>query len=86
MNIPIPLGGSSNHFSVEIMRKALFGDAYNVTEDADLGLRLTQMGYKIRIIDSETLEESPTTVFAWIKQRIRWIKGYMQTYLSIKKI
>ncbi|MDR1139757.1 MAG: glycosyltransferase [Rickettsiales bacterium] len=81
MNMPIPLGGSSNHFSVEILRKVLFWDAYNVTEDADLGLRLSQMGYKTRIIDSETLEESPTTVFAWIKQRARWIKGYMQTYV-----
>ncbi|MFP3015628.1 MAG: glycosyltransferase family 2 protein [Wolbachia sp.] len=81
MNIPIPLGGSSNHFSVEILKKVLLWDAYNVTEDADLGLRLAQMGYKTKIIDSETLEESPTTVFAWIKQRARWIKGYMQTYI-----
>ncbi|NSM56594.1 glycosyltransferase [Wolbachia endosymbiont of Atemnus politus] len=81
MNMPIPLGGSSNHFSVEILRKVLFWDAYNVTEDANLGLRLAQMGYKTRMIDSETLEESPTTVFAWIKQRVRWIKGYMQTYI-----
>ncbi|QOD38812.1 glycosyltransferase [Candidatus Wolbachia massiliensis] len=81
MNMPIPLGGSSNHFSVEILRKVFFWDAYNVTEDADLGLRLAQMGYKTRIIDSETLEESPITVFAWIRQRARWIKGYMQTYI-----
>ena len=51
---------SCNHFSVEILKKLLFWDAYNVTEDADLGLRLAQMGYKTRIIDSETLEESPT--------------------------
>lgn len=81
MNMPIPLGGSSNHFSVEILKKVLFWDAYNVTEDADLGLRFARMGYKTRIIDSETLEESPTAVFAWIKQRARWIKGYMQTYI-----
>ncbi|WP_225536758.1 glycosyltransferase family 2 protein [Wolbachia endosymbiont of Mansonella ozzardi] len=82
MNMPIPFGGSSNHFPVEILRKMLFWDAYNITEDADLGLRLSQMGYKTRITDSETLEESPTTVFLpWIKQRARWIKGYMQTYV-----
>ncbi|WP_395463237.1 glycosyltransferase family 2 protein [Wolbachia endosymbiont of Cantharis cryptica] len=81
MNMPIPLGGSSNHFSVEVLRKVFLWDAYNVTEDADLGLRLAQMGYKTKIIDSETLEESPITVFAWIKQRARWIKGYMQTYI-----
>ncbi len=81
MNMPMPLGGSSNHFSVKILKKLFFWDAYNVTEDADLGLRLAQMGYKTRMIDSETLEESPITVFAWIKQRVRWIKGYMQTYI-----
>lgn len=81
MNMPIPLGGSSNHFSVEILRKVFFWDAYNVTEDADLGLRLAHMGYKTRMFDSETLEESPTTVLAWVKQRARWIKGYMQTYI-----
>ncbi|WP_255586067.1 glycosyltransferase family 2 protein [Wolbachia endosymbiont of Mansonella perstans] len=63
MNMSIPFGGSSNHFSVEILRKVLFWDAYNVTKDADLGLRLSQMGYKTRITYSETLEESPTTVF-----------------------
>ncbi|MDN5247931.1 MAG: glycosyltransferase family 2 protein [Wolbachia endosymbiont of Tyrophagus putrescentiae] len=81
MNMPIPLGGSSNHFLVEALRKAFLWDAYNVTEDADLGLRLAQMGYKTKMIDSETLEESPITILAWIKQRARWIKGYMQTYV-----
>ncbi|WP_410541879.1 glycosyltransferase family 2 protein [Wolbachia endosymbiont (group E) of Neria commutata] len=81
MNMPIPLGGSSNHFSVEILKKVFLWDAYNVTEDADLDLRFAQMGYKTRIINSETLEESPITIFAWIKQRARWIKGYMQTYV-----
>jgi cellulose synthase/poly-beta-1,6-N-acetylglucosamine synthase-like glycosyltransferase len=81
MNMPIPLGGSSNHFSVEILKKVFLWDAYNVTEDADLGLRLAQMGYKTKIINSETLEESPITVFTWIRQRARWIKGYMQTYV-----
>lgn len=85
MNMPVPLGGSSNHFLVEALKKAFFWDAYNVTEDADLGLRLAQMGYKTKMIDSETLEESPTTIFAWIKQRARWIKGYMQTYVVCLK-
>lgn len=81
MNMPIPLGGSSNHFSAKILRKALLWDAYNVTEDADLGLRLAQMGYQVKMLESDTLEESPITIFAWIKQRVRWIKGYMQTYI-----
>ncbi|UPA55785.1 glycosyltransferase [Wolbachia pipientis] len=64
MNMPMPLGGSSNHFSVKILKKLFFWDAYSVTEDADLGLRLAQTGYKTRMIDSETLEESPIAVFA----------------------
>ncbi len=81
MNMPVPLGGSSNHFSVKALKKAFFWDAYNVTEDADLGLRLAQMGYKTKIIDSETFEESPITILSWIKQRARWIKGYMETYV-----
>lgn len=58
-----------------------FWDAYSVTEDADLGLRLAQMGYKTKMIDLETLEESPIAVFVWIKHRARWVKGYMQTYI-----
>lgn len=85
MNMPIPLGGSSNHFSIKALKKVFFWDSYNVTEDADLGLRLARMGYKTKIIDSETLEESPISVFAWIKQRARWIKGYMQTYVVCLK-
>lgn len=66
----VPLGGgSSNHFSVKALKEAFFWDAYNVTEDADFGLRLAQMGYKTKIIDSETFEESPITILSWIKQR-----------------
>ncbi|WP_339048830.1 glycosyltransferase family 2 protein [Candidatus Mesenet endosymbiont of Phosphuga atrata] len=81
INIPIPLGGSSNHFRMEALKKVYLWDAYNVTEDADLGLRLAAMGYYTKVIDSETLEESPINIFAWIKQRARWIKGYVKTYI-----
>ncbi|WP_339045978.1 glycosyltransferase family 2 protein [Candidatus Mesenet endosymbiont of Agriotes lineatus] len=81
INIPIPLGGSSNHFRMEALKKVHSWDAYNVTEDADLGLRLASMGYYTKVIDSETLEESPISIFAWIKQRARWIKGYIKTYI-----
>lgn len=81
INIPIPLGGSSNHFRMEVLKKVYLWDAYNVTEDADLGLRLASMGYYTKVIDSETLEESPISIFAWIKQRARWTKGYIKTYI-----
>ncbi len=81
MNLPIPLGGTSNHFKIDVLRELYAWDPYNVTEDADLGIRLAQKGYKTSIIDSTTYEEAPITISGWIGQRSRWIKGYMQTYI-----
>lgn len=77
----IPLGGTSNHFKTETLRSLEGWDPFNVTEDCDLGLRLFLHGYKTAIIDSTTLEEANSNVRNWIRQRSRWIKGYMQTYL-----
>jgi cellulose synthase/poly-beta-1,6-N-acetylglucosamine synthase-like glycosyltransferase len=54
-------------------------DAWNVTEDADLGLRLARFGYKVATFDSETLEEVPAAIPAFLRQRTRWLKGWMQT-------
>ncbi|WP_017935298.1 glycosyltransferase [Nocardioides sp. Iso805N] len=77
--LPLPLGGTSNHFETEVLRNLGAWDPYNVTEDADLGLRIASQGYKIGIIDSATEEEATSESFAWIRQRTRWIKGYMIT-------
>lgn len=77
----IPLGGTSNHFKTESLKNLLGWDPFNVTEDADLGIRLFKHGYKTAIIDSTTLEEANSNVKNWLRQRSRWIKGYMQTYL-----
>jgi cellulose synthase/poly-beta-1,6-N-acetylglucosamine synthase-like glycosyltransferase len=77
----IPLGGTSNHFRKEDLITLNGWDPFNVTEDADLGLRIFRMGYRTAIIDSVTLEEANSNVKNWIRQRSRWIKGYMQTYL-----
>jgi cellulose synthase/poly-beta-1,6-N-acetylglucosamine synthase-like glycosyltransferase len=77
----LPLGGTSNHFRTEISRKLGGWDPFNVTEDCDLGLRLAQMGYKTVVLDSVTMEEANSRVKNWIRQRSRWIKGYLQTYL-----
>lgn len=85
LNFPVPLGGTSNHFKTNILRKVGAWDAYNVTEDADLGIRLYLNGYKVNIIDSITLEESPITITNWLKQRSRWIKGFIQTFLVFLK-
>jgi cellulose synthase/poly-beta-1,6-N-acetylglucosamine synthase-like glycosyltransferase len=79
--VPIPLGGTSNHFLLDRLVELGAWDPFNVTEDADLGVRLHKAGYKTAIIDSTTLEEANSRVDNWIRQRSRWIKGYIQTWL-----
>lgn len=81
LNTPIPLGGTSNHFKTQILRDINAWDPYNVAEDADIGIRIHRLGYTSRVIDSTTYEEANCKLGNWIKQRTRWIKGYMQTYL-----
>jgi cellulose synthase/poly-beta-1,6-N-acetylglucosamine synthase-like glycosyltransferase len=77
---PLPLGGSSNHFRADILRAAGAWDPYNVTEDADLGMRLARLGYLSTVIDSATYEEAPACFSRWLRQRTRWMKGWMQTW------
>ena len=81
LDIPIPLGGTSNHFKLDKLLELGGWDPFNVTEDADLGLRAYSKGYKVSIVNSTTYEEANNEPFNWIRQRSRWIKGYMQTYL-----
>jgi cellulose synthase/poly-beta-1,6-N-acetylglucosamine synthase-like glycosyltransferase len=78
---PIPLGGTSNHFRREALSAAGGWDPYNVTEDADLGIRLHRLGYRVEILDSTTYEEANSDFVNWIKQRSRWHKGYLQTWM-----
>src|ERR1700761_3687731 len=80
-DIPIPLGGTSNHFKFDYLMELGGWDPFNVTEDADLGVRAYAKGHKIAIVNSTTYEEANTDPLNWIRQRSRWIKGYMQTYL-----
>jgi hypothetical protein len=79
-NLPILLGGTSNHFRVAVLRELGGWDPFNVTEDADLGLRLARAGYRVGTIRSATFEEAPAGSMAWLKQRTRWYKGWMQTW------
>lgn len=81
LNIPLPLGGTSNHFKMHILRSVQAWDPYNVTEDADLGVRFTQLGYHVSVVNSTTYEEANSRLGNWVRQRSRWIKGYMQTWL-----
>lgn len=81
VNTPVPLGGTSNHFKAEFLKEVGAWDPFNVTEDADLGIRLFKKGYFTAIVDSRTWEEANSNLLNWLKQRSRWIKGYMQTWL-----
>ena len=78
--LPLPLGGSSNHFRTSVLREVGGWDPYNVTEDADLGFRLARFGYRSVMFPSTTYEEAPARFGAWLRQRSRWMKGWMQTW------
>lgn len=78
--LPLPLGGSSNHFRTSALKAVGGWDPYNVTEDADLGMRLARRGYTTAVIASTTYEEAPAHFGPWLRQRSRWFKGWMQTW------
>lgn len=79
LGLPVPLGGSSNHFRLEALLRAGAWDAWNVTEDANLGIRLARFRHRIGDLPSTTWEEAPSTLGLWLNQRTRWMKGWMQT-------
>jgi cellulose synthase/poly-beta-1,6-N-acetylglucosamine synthase-like glycosyltransferase len=79
--VPVPLGGTSNHFRRRILEKVGGWDPWNVTEDADLGVRIHRAGHRTGILDSITFEEANSDFVNWVKQRSRWYKGYLQTWL-----
>lgn len=83
--MPLPLGGTSNHFRTDILRAAGGWDPFNVTEDADLGMRLYRLGYRSDVIQRQTLEDAPTTLSVWTGQRTRWFKGWLQTWLLLMR-
>lgn len=77
----VPLGGSSNHFRLPVLRQIGGWDTWNVTEDADLGIRLARFGWLVEDLPSTTWEEAPRTLAGWMHQRARWMKGWMQTLM-----
>jgi cellulose synthase/poly-beta-1,6-N-acetylglucosamine synthase-like glycosyltransferase len=81
MRMPIPLGGTSNHFRTDVLRRVGAWDPFNVTEDADVGIRLARLNYDVGVLDSVTLEEANSDFINWIKQRSRWYKGYLVTWI-----
>ncbi len=81
LDAPIPLGGTSNHFRRSALRTLGGWDPYNVTEDCDLGIRMFREHNQIKVLESTTLEEANSDFVNWVKQRSRWYKGYLQTFL-----
>lgn len=79
LRLPLPLGGTSNFFRTQTLIDVGGWDPYNVTEDADLGLRLARRGFRTEMIDSTTMEEANCRLDNWLRQRTRWMKGYVQT-------
>ena len=80
-DVPLPLGGTSNHVRRDALLEVGGWDPYNVTEDADLGIRLHRAGYRTGVLDSQTQEEATSDFVNWVRQRSRWHKGYLQTWL-----
>ena len=80
LNLPVPLGGTSVYFRRPVLESLCGWDAHNVTEDADLGMRIARYGYRTEILPSTTMEEANSAFVPWIKQRSRWLKGYLITW------
>ncbi|MCI4643702.1 MAG: glycosyltransferase [Hyphomonadaceae bacterium] len=85
LRLPILLGGTSNHFRMAVLRQLNGWDAWNVTEDADLGVRLARRGYRSTVIVPPTWEEAPETLAIWTGQRSRWLKGFWQTWVVMMR-
>jgi len=80
LGLVVPLGGTTVFLRRAALEKVGAWDAHNVTEDADLGLRLARHGYATEIVDTTTFEEANAAPLPWIRQRSRWLKGYMMTW------
>jgi cellulose synthase/poly-beta-1,6-N-acetylglucosamine synthase-like glycosyltransferase len=80
-NLVVPLGGTSTHFRRDALEAVGRWDPFNVTEDADLGIRLARHGYRVDTITRPTYEDAPENFANWLPQRTRWFKGWMQTWL-----
>jgi glycosyltransferase XagB len=82
LGLAIPLGGTTLFFRRRALEELGGWDAQNVTEDADLGIRLYRHGYRTELVETTTFEEANCRGLPWIKQRSRWIKGYMMTWMT----
>ncbi len=82
LGLPMPLGGTSLFLKRRVLLDLGGWDAHNVTEDADLGIRLARHGHRTRMVASTTQEEANCRPLPWVRQRSRWIKGYLMTWAT----
>ncbi|MFS4439191.1 glycosyltransferase family 2 protein [Paracoccaceae bacterium GXU_MW_L88] len=82
LGLPIPLGGTTVFFRRTVLEEIGAWDAHNVTEDADLGMRLVRRGYRCDVLPTTTFEEANCRALPWVKQRSRWLKGYAMTWAT----
>ena len=85
LGMPVLLGGTSNHFRVDALHALVGWDAWNVTEDADLGLRIARAGLDCAMLNLPTYEDAPTELDIWTAQRSRWVKGFIQTWFVLMR-
>ncbi|SLN29993.1 glycosyltransferase [Ruegeria meonggei] len=81
LGLVVPLGGTTFFFRRDKLLELGGWDAHNVTEDADLGVCLSRAGYRTEMVDTTTFEEANFRAWPWVRQRSRWLKGFMVTYL-----
>ena len=85
LDLPTPLGGTTLFIKRKVIEELGGWDAHNVTEDAELGFRMYASGYRVQLLDSTTFEEANCRSWPWIKQRSRWMKGYLKTWLVLMR-
>ncbi len=81
LKLVVPLGGTTMFIRRDVLNQLGAWDAHNVTEDADLGIRIARKGWQTQMLPITTYEEANSRVIPWIKQRSRWLKGFIMTYL-----
>lgn len=77
----IPLGGVGVFLPKEVIIKMKGWDEKCLTEDAKLGIDCSIAGFKFKILSDEKLavqEETPNRLSTFIRQRTRWIQGFLQ--------
>lgn len=82
LGLVVPLGGTTLFFRRQSLEELGRWDAHNVTEDCDLGIRIARRGWRTEIVQTTTYEEANCLARPWVKQRSRWIKGFMMTWLT----